>query len=296
MTRFKWLGVLPVVLAVTSVGCSSPPAQSPTAGTEGVAAGSVALEDDQASVELKTHHRHHHGGFIGFVIAGVETIGVTPEQQAAIDKIKADFRAKVEPVRTANGLVMTTLADGVAAGAIDKAKIDAALAGVSSSAGQVHSATADALNQLHNVLRPEQRVALVDKIDAHWGVWKEANAGDQATDNAKPDGHIAHLAKELSLTSDQVEKTRANLAALPPASRGPFDPTAAEAHVKAFSAAFVADTFDAKTLTTADAANTQVSAWGASRMVRFYEALTPVLTPDQRTQIAAKLREHANEP
>ena len=31
-------------------------------------------------------------------------------------------------------------------------------------------------------------------------------------------------------------------------------------------------------------------------MVRFYQALTPVLTPEQRTKVAATLREHANEP
>jgi hypothetical protein len=29
-------------------------------------------------------------------------------------------------------------------------------------------------------------------------------------------------------------------------------------------------------------------------MARFYEALTPVLTPEQRTKVADKLREHAN--
>jgi Spy/CpxP family protein refolding chaperone len=294
MKRQEWLGVVfPVVLGVTGAACSTPPAQAPAGSAE--VTGGAPLEDDQASVELKSHHRHHHGGFVGFVIASIETIGVTPEQQAGLDKIKADFKAKVEPVRAANGAVMNALADAIAAGTVDSAKLDGPVAAVAAAAGQVHGATADALNQLHALLRPEQRATLVDKVEAHFAVWKDSNAGDQATDNAKADGHIAHLAKELGLSSDQVDKTRANLAAIPAATRGPFDGAAAEAHMKAFAAAFVADPFDAKTLTTADAANSKITSWGASRMVRFYQALTPVLTADQRTKIASELREHANE-
>lgn len=296
MRRLSWLGVLSVVLGVTSVGCADgPPAQSPTTTTDGVASAG-SMEDDQASVELKQHHRHHHGGFAGFVLASVETVGVTEQQQAAVDKIKADFKAKVEPVRVANGAVILVLADGIASGNLDQAKLDAAVAAVGAAAGQVHGATAQALNALHEVLTPEQRAALVDKIEAHWSLWKESNAGDQAHDNARPEGHVAHLANEFALSTEQVEKVRANLASLPAAAHGAFDATAAEAHAKAFATAFAAPQFDAKTLTTADPANTQLAAWGANRMVRFYQALNPVLTADQRTKISASLREHANEP
>jgi Spy/CpxP family protein refolding chaperone len=279
---------------MAAAACATPPAQSPA--SEETTSATGAVEDEQASVELQTHDRHHHGGFVGLVLGAVETVGVTPEQQAALDKIKADFRAKVEPVRVANGAVMNALADGIAAGNLAPAKLDAAVAAVASVAAELQPATADALDQLHALLRPEQRAALVDKVEAQWSVWKEANAGDPATDDTRADGHVAHLAKELGLTDEQVEKTRANLAALPVAWRGPFDATAAEAHLKAFGAAFTGEAFDAKALPTADAANTKMASWGASRMVHFYEALTPVLTADQRAKIAGRLREHANEP
>jgi len=296
MTRLGWLGVFSVVAGVTSVGCAetATPAQSPTTTTEGVASAG-SMEDDQATVELKAHHRHHHGGFAGFVLAAVETVGATPDQDAAIEKVKADFKARTEPVRVANGALMNVLADGIAAGNIDQAKVDAAVAAVSAAAGQVHGATADALNALHNVLTAEQRVALVDKVEAHWSLWKDSNAGDQGHDNARPEGHIAQLATEIGLTGDQVDKVRANLGGVASA-RTAFDPAAAEAHAKAFATAFVLPTFDAKTLVTADPANTHIAAWGAARMVRFYQALSPVLTADQRTKVSASLREHANEP
>jgi hypothetical protein len=70
----------------------------------------------------------------------VETIGVTPEQQVAIDKIKADFRAKMQPVRDANGVVLQAVADGIASGNIDPSKVDAAVAAATAAAGAVHPA------------------------------------------------------------------------------------------------------------------------------------------------------------
>jgi Spy/CpxP family protein refolding chaperone len=221
----------------------------------------------------------------------MDTIGVTPEQQSAIDRIKADFRSKTQPVRTANSVVVQALADGIAGGQIDTAKVNAAITAVTAASGRVEGATAEALNQLHVLLRPEQRAALVDKVEAHWMVWKETNAGDQASENLRPDGHIARLGAELGLTSDQVYKARANLTDASGASQAPFDPAEAEAHMKDFAAAFAAETFDAKALPAAPA-STRLATWGATRMAQFYEALGPVLTPGQRTKVADKLRQH----
>ena len=72
-----------------------------------------------------------------------------------------------------------------------------------------------------------------------------------------------------------------------------YDRAEGDAHLKAFGAAFEADTFDAKTVTTAGPANAHLATWGATRMAHFYEAVTPVLTPDQRTKLAEHLREHS---
>jgi Spy/CpxP family protein refolding chaperone len=293
MTRTAWWG-LAVCLAfgAAGAGCESSTTQSPPVLAQAsIAAGTVATDEEGLSTELNAQHRHHHAGFAGFLMMAVETIGVTPEQQAGIDKIKADFRAKMQPVRDANGSVIQVLADGIASGTIDTAKVDAAVAAVTAASGAVHPATVDVLNQLHAVLRPEQRTALVDKVEAHWSMWKEANAGDQATDNSRPDGHIARLASEIGLTSDQVEKVRASLAGT---TRGSFDPAEAEAHTKAFATAFAADAFDASTLSSGASAGARISSWGATRMAHFYEALSPVLTADQRAKVAERLRQHAS--
>jgi Spy/CpxP family protein refolding chaperone len=277
--------------AAPSAAPSASSAAEPTA-EEGK---KIAEENDELNLELESHHRHNHFGFAGLVLDSVETLGVTPEQEVAVDKIKAEFHKKMKPVREANKAVIGLLADGVAAGKIDTAKVDAAVAKATAEATAAHGANDELLNQLHAALKPEQRAALVDKLDAQWSVWKEANAGKQGEDNAKPDGHLTHLAKEVSLTDDQVAKVKANLDANKE-SKKPFDSAAADAHMKEFSAAFGTETFDAKKLAAATAEGPHLVAWGAQRMARFYEALTPVLTPDQRTKVADKLRQRGNEP
>ena len=74
----------------------------------------------------------------------------------------------------------------------------------------------------------------------------------------------------------------------------PFDCAEAEAHLKAFGAAFTSDHFDPKAVPTGGAVNAHLATWGITRTVRLYEAANPVLTPPQRTKLADELRRHAN--
>jgi len=288
-----------MTIGVSGVGCGSstgaPPATGAEQGSGAEPAGTVAQEDDETSADLKTHHRHHHhGGFAMFILMAADTVGVTPEQQAAVDKIKEDLHANMGPAHDVEKALLNTLADGVAAGTIDAAKVDAEVVQIAAAAGQVHAATADAVNQLHAVLRPEQRAALVDKVEAHWMLWKNAN-GDEATEHEHEEGgRIAHIQKELGLSPDQVDKIKAGFTASMASVQAKFDPAEADAHMKAFGSAFVADQFDAKALATADATNAHMATWGATRMVRFYETVTPTLTPEQRTKLADMIRRHAN--
>ncbi len=263
------------------------------AAVDAPTAAALADEDERLSMELETEHRQHHTGFAGLVAMAVDTLGTSAEQGAALDKIRAHFDKKMKPLREADSAVDSVLADGVAAGAIDKAKVDAAVARDVAAAANAHAAVDEELNELHAALRPEQRAALVDKIEAEWTLWKDANARDQATEGPK-DGHLKHFAKTFALTDDQVTKARAALDAAKEA-KAPFDTAAADAHMSAFSAAFVADTFDAKKLPPVASENSHLVSRGAGRSARFYEAVTPILTPQQRTKVADDLREHANE-
>lgn len=298
MFRIRLIGGLAVPLMMSAVvGCGSgtPPPGAPAGSADVAPAGPTPSdEDDEPMAELKEHHRHHHhGGFAMFVEMSLDSLGTTPDQQAAITKIQSDLRAKMQPAHDAEKVVLSTLAAGVAAGAIDPAKVDAAIAQLSAAAAGVHDAVVDSLNQLHATLTPPQRLALVQKVEAHFHVWRDANSEDEPVTRDTRGGHLGALAKELGLAPDQVEKIRANFKASMGSLPAHYDSTEGEAQARAFASAFTSDTFDARTLTAAGAANAHIAVWGATRMAHFYEAAAPALTPDQRLKLADLLHRHA---
>lgn len=198
------------------------------------------------------------------------------------------------PARDAEHDLMSTLADGIAAGTIDTAKVDAALAKVATASAGVHAASLDALTQLHDALSPVERAALVDKVKAHWEVWQKVNSEHPASHEKGT--RLARLTKKLDLTPDQLDKITQALSADTPTTPQ-NDPKPVDAHIQAFATAFVADKFDPKSLaTTANASAGHAARFGGARMAHFYEVVTPVLTPDQRTKLAAHLRERMNDP
>jgi Spy/CpxP family protein refolding chaperone len=283
----------------TSAVTAAPPATatataSAASSVDPAAEAAAAAESEKATAHLRTHHRHHHhGGMAMFIHMAIDSLGVAPEKKAQLEKIQADLHAKMAPSREAERTVLTLLADGAAAGKIDTAKVDAALAKQATASAAVHAATQDALNQLHAALSPAERAALVEKVKAHTEVWKKGTL-DEEHGGKEKGGRLAKLTADLGLTPDQEEKISAALKKDAPPKP---DPAAVDAHLKAFETAFVADTFDAKTLaTTANAANSAISKHGTARTVRFYEIVTPLLTPEQRTKLAEHLRERINDP
>ena len=284
------MGIVAVVLlgAGATVGCGGSSASKPPPAT----AASATEADDDATAGLMEHHRHHHhGGVTLFIAMSLDTLGVSPEQQAAVEKLRTDLHARMEPARAAEQGLVVTLADGVAAGSIDAVKVDAALAQLTAATAAVHDASADALNQLHDLLTPPQRAALVDKVQAHWSIWQKANA--EETGAAKPEGRLATLATDLGLTADQVDKIRAAMAeGMKSVPR--LDPQEVEKHLGAFGDAFRSEKFDARTLTTASGASAHLVGWGGAHMAHFIEAVSPVLTPDQRARLGQRLHEHAS--
>jgi Spy/CpxP family protein refolding chaperone len=278
-------GILATLLLGTGamLGCGG----SAATNAPPASVGGASAEEDDATAGLVEHHRHHHHGGVMLLIAmSLDTLGLSPEQKPAVEKIRSDLHARMEPARAAEQNLVGTLADGLAAGTLDLVKVDAAVAQLTSVAAMVHDASTDALNQLHAVLTPPQRAALVDKLEAHWSVWQRANTDES--------DHVIQLTADLDLTPDQVDKIRASQAeAIKAVPR--FDPQEVAAHIRAFGDAFRAPTFDAKALsTTGGAATAHMVGWGAAHMAHFIESVSPSLTPEQRAKLAQMLRLHAN--
>jgi len=278
------------IAAPTSASIAAAPSMTPSVPPAAAAPAAVAeTNEDEASEGLVEHHRHHHrGGVMRFIAMSLNTLGVSPEQRAPLEKVSADLKVHLRPVREADEKLQKTLADATAANSFDEAKVQAAVREVESASSAAHAASLAALDKLHATLKPEQRTALVDKVLAHWEVWQQANGAVDGSGAKHP--HLEALAKELNLTRDQVGKIETHLGSTK--AGAPLDAAKVEAHIKAFEAAFESDKFDAKSLGMGKDASGHMAGWGAERMARFVEAVASVLDPDQRTRFANHLREH----
>jgi Spy/CpxP family protein refolding chaperone len=279
-----------MVAGFFTVAAAYAQAPSPTPGAAPNPSASPA--EDQAGSELKEHHRHHHhGGVTKFIAMSLDTLGVDDAKRPQIEKLQSDLHAQMAAARETEKSLLLTLADGIAAGTVDTAKVDAAIAKLTAAADAVQGASLDTLNKLHAILSPSERAALADKVEAHWEVWRQVNH-DAEPGGREHGGRLARLTEEVSLTPDQVTKISAALQTALAGGSAKFDPQKAEAHVKAFATAFAGDPYDAKVVSSN--ANGNLASRGATRMAVFYETVTPLLTPDQRTKLAAELREHGN--
>lgn len=310
MMHPRWNSVFAATLLIAAAGCgsSSHPATEPSGGGTGGGTNDVAEatppgdvaqvgageEEDESTADLAEHHRHHHhGGFAMFIAMSLDSLNATPEQAAAITKIRTDMHAAMAPAHDAEKTVLLALADGIEANHIDQPKVDAAIAQLTVAAASVHDAVAGSLSALHATLTPPQRAALVDKVESHFEVWHHTNAPDEAATRDAHGGHLGKLAKQLALSPQQVETIRASFASSI-SSVPHFDRAEADAHIKAFGEAFASDRFEPKALTTGGSVNAHMATWGITRTVHFYKAVLPVLTPEQRAKLAHDIRRHAN--
>ena len=288
----RWWSRVAIVAGLVGAGCAENTVSAPNTSAETVTTNTGA--DDVAATEVREHHRHHHhGGLVHFIALSLDTLGAADEaKRPQIEKLQSDLKAHLAPARDAERALLETIADGIAAGAMDAAKLDAAVAQVAIASAAVHEASVETLNQLHALLTPEERAALVDKVQAHWQVWRSVNhqAGVSGHERGS---RLAELTDELTLSSAQVDKISAALKDTF-ANRPHFDPAQAEEHMKAFTTAFAATTFDARTITIN--ASSEIAKHGTGHMVAFYQTITPLLTAEQRTRLAAQLRQHSTHP
>ncbi len=282
---------LPPLAAIAGVLCS---ACATSASASSAPAAFAQPAEDQAALELQDHHRHHnHGGVTQFIAMSLDTLGTNEAKRPRIEKLRSDLNACMAPARDIEGRLLLACAEGVAAGAIEAPKVEALIHQLTAAATDVRACSLDTLNRIHAILSPEEREALVDKVGAHWEVWRKTNQDAEATGGERG-SWLASLNAEVNLSADQIEKMSAALRRAHAGQTLPFDPTKVEAHLAAFEVAFVAPTFDAR-LVVANA-DSHLATHGSQRMVTFYQTVTPLLTPAQRTKLSEDLREHSNPP
>ena len=196
-------------LVAVSAGC-----HGSTSGASAQSATTVTAAEDPVVEGLLEHHRyHHHGGETLFIAMSIDTLGVSPEQRAAVEKIRLDLHRRMEPSLGAEQALALALADGIDAGTFDSARIDGDITKIGAAAAEVHGSCADALNELHAALTREQRAELSEKVESHWQMWQRANVANSGGGGSSTGDRysLSMLTGELDLGSDQVAKIRANL-------------------------------------------------------------------------------------
>jgi len=259
--------------------------------------GATAVEDDAlAAEELLEHHRCRFGGLSGFTSLSLDTLGIGEERDAQLDGIQTGLDAALAPLDRAEQSLIATLASGVAAGSVNAHDVELAIARVTKASESSRSSTASAMIDLHRALKPVERGAVGDKIRAHWTVWQEANE-DQGNvapeDDPRGVGRLAWLTRLLGLTPAQIDRIAGDLRAASAAStaadnRAVMD---VDARLQAFADAFSRDSFDAATALASNRTDTQLATLSATRMARLFTVATSALSIEQRTALAANLRD-----
>jgi Spy/CpxP family protein refolding chaperone len=247
---------------------------------------------DQAAMGLRDHHRHQHrGGVLQFAAMSLDTLATDEARRPQVERIHSDLHACMAPTSGIHRRLLTAIADGVAAGAVDAQRIEPIIAELNAVAASIQTCGVESLNRLHALLSPEEREDLTEKVRAHWEVWRQVNDEEQAGARG-PGGRLAVLTQDLSLSPDQVDRISAALHLALTGRGGSYDRQKAGADVQRFNEAFVRASFDGRAVVGVE--STRLAGHGAERMSVFYGTVTPLLTPGQQAVLAGQLRNRAD--
>ena len=238
-------------------------------------------------------HRAHNapGDLLGDALSDVT---LRPDQRAAVDQVKKDASAKRAAVKKANKALLEALAAQVQAGAFDRAALESSVDDVTSAVADEAKAQRASLDKLHALLDKTQRIQLASAMEARLARdAREAVGGDKRAARDE----FRKLAGDVKLTPEQRKAVSAFLKE--PAKDAKDVKEEREHHAQAKERekkqldAFRADKYQADQSLPAAAARLNPPQ-DIARLLTVTQHLVPLLTPEQRTVAADKLRERAD--
>ncbi len=278
MNRLARLAWPLLALSLGTAGCVA------AADHEGVATAEAPAEAPAAESPQA------HAGVAGLLGESLAALAVRPEQTQAIAQIRADLQGNRAPVQAARRDLALAVADGIAAGNLSEATLAPHVARLTQSVDALAPSIQGAVNKLHVTLDAAQRKALVDDMRAR-GKARHAGAHEGG-----PRQRMAKLAGDLALSKDQLDRLHAAVKAQAGgAERGEMmkEHEAMHDRMVALGEAFAGETFDAAALGVGRELGPMANAM-ASHRLRFVALILPILTPEQRTQLATSVRAKAN--
>jgi Spy/CpxP family protein refolding chaperone len=237
-----------------------------------------------------------HHPMVEMLIADLAQVGIKPEQKSAIDGIQADLEKLGDATKDAKMQLDKDIADGAAAGKLDKAKIDADVKKLAQAADSTAAAAQEAVNKLHKTLDAAQRKKLVELMRAKGKDHEERMKGEMADHDKAEHGRMDKMAEQLGLTPEQKEKLKGKMEAGMKAEMGKMKEHHAgmQKHMKALGDAFETDKFDAKKAGVAEHLGDMAKMMVTGR-IKFVEAVLAILTPEQRAKFADHVKQHADD-
>jgi hypothetical protein len=276
MNRFFKVTMLSLALGVSPValGCG----------------GSVAAEQPSATAQsavTKAPVAANAHGPIKMLGTALGEVPLRPEQRTEIEQLATDAETRHGNVVAARKDLMEALAAQVEAGTIDRTALQPKIDAAAKAWEAVRPADRAALERLHAILDASQRTAFVDALQAQLKAARGEHAGAKGA-------HLAEWATDLKLTDAQQEQIRGLLQAQFAAHKGEHAAAWKEGRAKGkqLFEAFKQDRFVMDEAMPAANLAERASTM-SDKFIGVAQTVLPVLTPEQRTLAAQKLRTHA---
>ena len=208
------------------------------------------------------------------------------DQQAMLLKLSQTVRAESEHVQVARRELLGLVVDGIASGMFDDPRIAAQIQTVLAAAEARGPAIVRALTQLHDGLTPTERQSVASTISQELN----GQASQAKTEREQLLQRVTGLTDGIGLTAAQAEQIRSTITD----SFHSYAPDLQEeAARRRKQLGGLAQGFAALYFEPVEANVT--TAWDlegkSQRLVAFGRALTPILTPAQRQQVASRIRQ-----
>ncbi len=257
-----------VVLSLALAACSGSTTQTESSTASSAQAGMVKAP---VAPQATGHAR---------VIAdALSDVPLRPDQRTEIEQMASDAATRHAAAKTVHVQLAEAVATQIEAGAIDRAALQPKIDATADALAASRPLDRTAFERLHTILTPEQRAQFVDAMKSHGKAMHHAHGMH---------GRMEQWATDLKLTDDQ----RTQIAAIVKAQFAAHKDELHAAHEHGHEAI---ESFKDEQMAPAKA-DVDVRAHANKMADGFLSIATqvlPLLTPEQRTLAAAKIREHA---
>jgi len=238
------------------------------------------------------HRRHQRNRMDGMISTALEELELSDEQRAEIEGLRVTGRdGKRGPrkgdARRGKGDFHAAFIEALEAGSVDPAAFEPP-EGRFDRVDEFMAKRADRLNRLHEILTSDQRVALVASVE------ERAERSHHPKRHRRGHRMLAWLEKDLELDSVQVKQLTALReeidAGRPDRAKRSDRRATMMKHRAAMLEAFIKEDFDAASFEPKDRPRFDRDAFVAGK-VAMIEGLVEILTPEQRTELASKMRD-----